>query len=88
MIKVLGDRFLIKVKTHEEKTAGGIILPDSIGEEFSEGEVVGIGDRVSVSDVKIGDHVLYTKNTGSEQIVDGVVYMVVCEDDIECRFEE
>jgi chaperonin GroES len=88
MIKVVGDRFLIKVKSHQEKSDGGILIPSSVKEEFSEGEVVGIGERVSIEGVKIGDNVLYTRNTGSEQIIDGEAYMVVCEDDIELVFEK
>jgi chaperonin GroES len=86
-MKVLGDRVLIKIKKHQEVSEGGIILPDSIEESFSEGEIVNIGDKVTLADIKIGDHVLYTKYTGSEQDFGGEKYVIVGEDDIEGIFE-
>ena len=74
----LHDRVLIKVLDSEEKTSGGIIIPDTAKEKPQEGEVVAIGPgaindggKVTPMDVKVGDIVLFGKWSGTEVKIDG-----------------
>jgi chaperonin GroES len=62
-IKPLGERILLRVLTQEEKTAGGIIIPDTAKEKTQEAEVVEIGDSEEIK-VKKGDTVIYEKYAG------------------------
>ena len=83
-IKPLGDRVLIKVLASEEKTKGGIVLPDTAKERPQTGEVIAVGpgrilengSRVAL-DVKAGDKVVYSKFSGSELKEDGVEYLIL-----------
>ena len=83
-IKPLGDRVLIKVLASEEKTKGGIVLPDTAKEKPQMGEVVAVGpgrilengSRVTL-DVKAGDKVVYSKFSGSELKEDGIDYLIL-----------
>ena len=88
-IKPLHDRVVIKRVEEETTTASGIVLPGSATEKPSEGKVVAIGsgkvlDNGSLHEmhVKVGDHVLFTKYSGSEVTVDGEDLIVMREDDI------
>jgi chaperonin GroES len=87
-IKPLGDRVLIKPLEAEEKTKGGIILPDTAKEKQQEGEVKAVGKgrtedgKVVPLEVKAGDKVLYGKYSGTEIKVDGEDMLVVKEEDI------
>jgi len=85
----LHDRVLIKVLESEEKTTGGIIIPDTAKEKPQEGEVVAVGpgakseDGKLVSmDVKVGDIVLFGKWSGTEVKIDGAEYSIMKESDI------
>jgi len=85
----LHDRVLIKVLDSEEKTAGGIIIPDTAKEKPQEGEVVAVGPgaisesgKVSPMDVKVGDVVLFGKWSGTEVKIDGKEYSIMKETDI------
>ena len=85
----LHDRVLIKVLDSEEKTAGGIIIPDSAKEKPQEGEVVAVGAgsknedwKISPMDVKIGDIVLFGKWSGTEVKIDNKEYSILKESDI------
>ena len=85
----LHDRVLIKVLEGEEKTAGGIIIPDTAKEKPQEGEIgaVGAGARtedgkIIPMDVKVGDKVLFGKWSGTEVKIDGVEYSIMNETDI------
>lgn len=88
-IRPLNDRILVKRLEGEEKTAGGIIIPDSAKEKPAEGEVVAVGpgklndagDRV-VMDVAVGDRVLFSKYGGTEVKLDGEDFLIMREDDI------
>ena len=80
----LHDRVLIKVLDSEEKTAGGIIIPDSAKEKPQEGEVIAVGPgaknedgKLSPMDVKVGDIVLFGKWSGTEVKIDGKFWMAV-----------
>ncbi len=88
-VKPLGDRILVKVSEAEEKTAGGIILPDSAKEKPQVGEVteVGSGKRnedgsYQTIDVKAGDKVLYSKYAGTDIKIGGDEYVLLREQDI------
>jgi chaperonin GroES len=88
-VKPLGDRILVKVSEAEEKTAGGIILPDTAKEKPQVGEVaqVGAGKRnddgsVQSIDVKVGDKVLYSKYAGTDLKIGGEDYVLLREQDI------
>jgi chaperonin GroES len=88
-IRPLQDRVLIRRLKEEEKTAGGIIIPDTAKEKPLEGEVVAVGKGKVLKngtlrklDVKIGDRVLFSKYTGSEVKVDVAEHLVIREDDI------
>ena len=85
----LHDRVLIKVLDSEEKTSGGIIIPDTAKEKPQEGEVVAIGPgaindggKVTPMDVKVGDIVLFGKWSGTEVKIDGKEYSIMKESDI------
>ena len=85
----LHDRVLIKVLDSEEKTSGGIIIPDTAKEKPQEGEVVAVGPvaineagKVAPMDVKIGDIVLFGKWSGTEVKIDGKEYSIIKEYDI------
>mgnify|MGYP000892281617 CR=1 FL=1 len=87
-IQPLGDRVLVKPVEAEEKTKGGIYLPDTAKEKPLEGEVVAAGkgkkdgDKIVALEVKKGDRVLYGKYSGTEIKLDGQDYMILREDDI------
>ncbi len=88
-IRPLGDRVLIHRVEAEEKTAGGILLPDSAKEKPKEGKVISIGDgRVldsgerSKFSVKKGDRVLFTSYAGTEVKTLGQEYLIMREEDI------
>ena len=85
----LGDRVLIKRVEEEEKTKGGIIIPDSAKEKPIEGEVLAVGNgkvledgKVRALDVKAGDRVLFGKYSGTEVKLDGEEALILREDDI------
>jgi chaperonin GroES len=88
-LKPLADRVIIKPSEAEEKTKGGIILPDTAKEKPIEGTVVAIGPgKVSEDgkqvkpEVKVGDKVLYGKYSGTEVTVEGEEYLIMRESDI------
>lgn len=88
-IKPLSDRVVVKPAPAEEKTKGGIILPDTAKEKPVQGEVVAVGPgRVSDDgkkipmEVKKGDKVLYGKYSGTEVTIDGEEYLIMRESDI------
>ncbi len=88
-IQPLGDRVLVEPLDAEEKTAGGIVIPDSAKEKQQKGKVIAVGKgRVSDDgklvpvEVKAGDEVLYGRYSGTEIKLGGVDYLIVKEDDI------
>ncbi len=85
----LHDRVLIKVLDSEEKTKGGIIIPDTAKEKPQEGEIVAVGPGAKTEDgktvkmdVKIGDKVIFGKWSGTEIKIDNVEYSIMKESDI------
>jgi chaperonin GroES len=87
-IQPLGDRVLIQPLEAEEKTKGGIILPDTAKEKQQEGKVMAAGKgrvedgKTIALEVKVGDKVLYGKYSGTEIKVDGEEMLIVKEEDI------
>jgi chaperonin GroES len=85
----LGDRVLVKRVEEEQKTKGGIIIPDTVKEKPQEGEVVAVGpgarnDKgdVVALDVKAGDRILFGKWSGTEVKVDGQDLLIMKESDV------
>ena len=88
-IRPLADRLLVKRLNAEEKSAGGIIIPDSAKEKPQEGEIIAVGNgkvldngTVKKMDVAVGDKVLFSKYSGSEVKLDGQEYLLIREDDV------
>ena len=88
-IKPLSDRVLVEVLEAEEKTKGGIILPDTAKEEKTEGKVISVGTgkllesgKVQPLEVKKGDRVLFGKYAGDEIIIDGTKHKILKENEI------
>ena len=88
-IRPLGDRILVKRVEEEEKSKGGIIIPDSAKEKPQEGKVVAVGKgkitddgKVIALEIKEGDRVLFGKYSGTEVKLDGEEHLIMREDDI------
>jgi len=83
-IKPLADRVLVAPAPAEEKTASGIIIPDTAKEKPQKGKVVasGPGKKDEPMTVKVGDHVLYGKYGGTEITIEGNDYLIMRESDI------
>jgi len=85
----LGDRVVVKRVQEETKSAGGIIIPDTVQEKPQEGEVIAVGpggrdekgDRIT-PEVKVGDRILFGKWSGTEVKVDGAELLIMKESDI------
>jgi chaperonin GroES len=88
-IRPLQDRILVKRIDEEEKTKGGIIIPDTAKEKPMEGKVIAAGKgkldddgKVHPLDVKKGDRVLFSKYSGTEVSIDGEEHLIIREDDV------
>lgn len=88
VLRPLADRVVVKPIQAEEKTKGGIVLPDTAKEKPQEGEIIAVGpgkfehgSKVPM-ELKVGDRVLYSKYSGSEIKVDGEEYLIVRESDV------
>jgi chaperonin GroES len=88
-VKPLQDRILVKRIEEEEKTKGGIIIPDAAKEKPQEGKVIAVGDgkvldngtKLKLS-VKAGDKILFGKYSGTEIKIDGEEHLILREDDV------
>jgi chaperonin GroES len=88
-IRPLGDRILVKRIKEEDKTKGGIIIPDTAKEKPQEGKVVAVGKGkrsekgdIIALEVKAGDRILFGKYSGSEVKLEGEEHLILREDDI------
>jgi chaperonin GroES len=88
-VRPLQDRVLIRRVAEEEKTKGGIIIPDTAKEKPAEGEVIAVGNgkyddkgTLRPLNVKKGDRVLFGKYSGNEIKIEGVDHLILREDDI------
>lgn len=89
MIRPLHDRVVVKRKTEEERTAGGLYIPETAKEKPIQAEIVAVGNGKLLEDgslrplqVKVGDNVLFGKYAGSEIKVNDEEYLIMREDDI------
>jgi chaperonin GroES len=94
-VKPLQDRLVIKRIEEEEKTKGGIIIPDAAKEKPQEGRVVAVGDgkvlesgKKSPLSVKPGDKILFGKYSGTEIKIDGEEHLILREDDVLAIIED
>jgi len=88
-IRPLQDRILVKRVEEEEKSKGGIIIPDTAKEKPQEGKVIAVGNgkvredgTVQPLDVKKGDRLLFSKYAGTEVNIDGEEHLIIREDDV------
>lgn len=88
-MKPLGERVVIKVAESDEKTAGGLYIPDTAKEKPQKGEVIAVGNGKLLDngtraqmEVKAGDKILFSKYSGTEVKVDGEDYLIIRESDI------
>ena len=88
-IRPLGDRILVKRLEQEQKTKGGIIIPDSAQEKPQEAEIVAVGDGRVLEDgskrrleLKVGEKILFTKYSGTEIKLDGTEHLILKEEDV------
>jgi chaperonin GroES len=88
-IRPLQDRIIVKRVQEEEKTKGGIIIPDTAKEKPIEGKVIAVGNgkvqedgKVRPLDVKAGDRILFSKYAGTEIKIDGEEHLIMREEDI------
>ncbi|HBF12513.1 MAG TPA: co-chaperone GroES [Deltaproteobacteria bacterium] len=93
-VRPLHDRLIVKRLNEEEKTKGGIIIPDSAKEKPQEGEVLAVGNGKVLEDgkkvpldIKVGDRILFSKYSGNEIKVDGEEYLILREDDVQAIVE-
>jgi chaperonin GroES len=88
-VRPLHDRILVRRMAEEEKTAGGIIIPDTAKEKPQRGQVVAVGKgrlgedgKIVPLEVKEGDNVLFTKYAGTELKLEGGEYLMIREEDV------
>ncbi|PKN50140.1 MAG: co-chaperone GroES [Deltaproteobacteria bacterium HGW-Deltaproteobacteria-20] len=93
-IRPLHDRIIVKRVQEEEKTKGGIIIPDTAKEKPVEGEIIAVGNGKILEDgsvrkleVKAGDRILFGKYSGTEVKLDGEERLILREDDVLCVVE-
>ena len=75
-IKPIGNRVLVEIKTSEEKTSGGIVIPQTAQEKTQEGIVKEVGNLEDIK-IKVGDTIIYDKYAGTEIKIDGKDYLLV-----------
>jgi chaperonin GroES len=88
-IRPLHDRVIVKRLEAENKSAGGIVIPDTAGEKPDQGEVIAVGPgkrndegKREALDVKVGDRILFGKYSGTTVKIEGTEYLVMREEDI------
>ncbi|MBI4411325.1 MAG: co-chaperone GroES [Deltaproteobacteria bacterium] len=93
-LRPLHDRLLVKRLTEEQKTKGGIIIPDTAKEKPQEAEVIAVGNGKVLDDgkkvpldVKVGDKILFSKYSGNEVKVEGEEYLILREEDVQAIVE-
>jgi len=74
--KPLGDRVLLKIEAAEQKTKGGLFIPETAQEKTQNGSVIAIGEDETIK-VKVGDKVVYDKYAGTAIKIDGVEHLIV-----------
>lgn len=94
-VKPLGDKILVEVLEAEERTKGGIILPDTAKEEKTEGKVISVGTgrfldtgKIQPLEVKAGDRVIFGKYSGDEILIDGKKHKVLKESEVLAIYQD
>lgn len=94
-VKPLGDKILVEVLEADEKTKGGIILPDTAKEEKTEGKVISVGagryldtGKIQPLEVKAGDKVIFGKYSGDEILIDGKKHKVIKESEVLAVYQD
>ncbi|HOW59180.1 MAG TPA: co-chaperone GroES [Candidatus Omnitrophota bacterium] len=94
-VRPLADRVLVEILEAEEKTKGGIILPDTAKEEKTEGKVIAVGagktlesGKVQPLELKKGDRVLFGKYAGDDIVIDGIKHKILKESEILAVYEK
>ena len=94
-LKPLGDRIVVRVLAHEEKTKSGIVLPDTAKEKPTEGEVIAVGSGKLLDngqkqpvELKPGDRVIFSKYAGTEVKIDGEELVIFSERDVLAVIEQ
>jgi chaperonin GroES len=88
-LKPLADRIIVKAVEAEEKTAGGILLPDTAKEKPQQGEVIAVGPgklldsgKISAMDIQVGDRIYYAKYGGTEVKIGSDEFIILRQDDV------
>ena len=88
-LRPLSDRILVERVDEDEKTKGGIIIPDTAKEKPAEGKIVATGNgrmgedgKLLPMDVKVGDSILFSKYGGTDVQIDGIDYLILRQDDV------
>ena len=88
-LRPLSDRILVERVAEDEKTKGGLFIPDTAKEKPAEGKVIATGNgrmgedgKLLAMDVKVGDRVLFSKYGGTEVKIDGIDYLIMRQDDV------
>jgi chaperonin GroES len=88
-LRPLSDRILVERVAEDEKTKGGIIIPDTAKEKPAEGKIVATGNgrmgedgKLLPMDIKVGDRVLFSKYGGTDVKIDGTDYLILRQDDV------
>ncbi|MDY6796297.1 MAG: co-chaperone GroES [Actinomycetota bacterium] len=93
-LKPLGDRVIVKPSEGEEKTASGLVIPDTAKEKPQEGEVIAVGPgryedgKYVPMEVKVGDKIIYSKYGGTEVKIEGEEHLILSERDILAAMEK
>ena len=89
VIRPLADRIVVKAAAGEERTRGGIVIPDTAKEKPQDGEVMAVGPgkvmengTILAPEVKVGDHIIFNKYSGTEIKIDGENYLILRESDV------
>lgn len=85
-LQPINGRILVRPLEAEDKTAGGIYLPDTAREKLQEGEIIAVA-KDATDEVAVGDRVIYKELTGTEVKIEGQDYILLTEDDLLAKYE-
>ena len=84
----MNDRLIIKQAEKLKESAGGVILPDTVGEDHTEGIILSMGMDYKATDLRVGDRIIFTKWSGVEVKIDGETFVIIKEKDILAWYDE
>lgn len=85
-LQPINGRIIVKAFEAEDKTSGGIYLPDTAKEKLQEGEVIAVAEDAT-DEVTVGDHIIYKEFAGTEVEIEGEGYILLTEDDLLAKYE-